>query len=443
MEEYIKTLLEQVRCKKAHSMIEEEIRGHIEEQTEANIASGMTEEEAIKEAVKDMGSPVEAGISLDRIHRPQMAWNMVIVMAVITIISIVIHALIGKDGLGSSKFAFYSIVGFLIMLGVYRIDYSFMAKYAKVIAGAFILYLVAMNVGNIGVRVNGVNGLRIAGVQISTFAVMMLYIPVYGAVLYQYYGSRWAGIFKALVWMVLPMLLTWELPCASLVAILFISMAAMLSIAVGKGWFQISKKGFYISFWGTAFVLPILVVKFATAFGFMVQYQIIRMKSFLGGDESCRYLANRLQNSFRQSKWVGAGSADSLNYLSKSTDFNSSYILAYLTSSYGIMVCLLVCCILAILVVKSFRIALKQKNQLGMLMGCGCGMVFVMNIAINVLENTGVLPAMQTFLPFFSAGGSFIIVSYVLIGMILSIYRYKNIHPRRFKKVEKEGKICL
>ena len=195
MEEYIKTLLEQVRCKKAHSMIEEEIRGHIEEQTEANIASGMTEEEAIKEAVKDMGSPVEAGISLDRIHRPQMAWNMVIVMAVITIISIVIHALIGKDGLGSSKFAFYSIVGFLIMLGVYRIDYSFMAKYAKVIAGAFILYLVAMNVGNIGVRVNGVNGLRIAGVQISTFAVMMLYIPVYGAVLYQYYGSRWTGIF--------------------------------------------------------------------------------------------------------------------------------------------------------------------------------------------------------------------------------------------------------
>ena len=190
-------------------------------------------------------------------------------------------------------------------------------------------------------------------------------------------------------------------------------------------------------------MVPILVVKFASNLGFMVQYQIIRVKSFLGGDEWCCYLTNRLQNSFRQSKWVGAGSADSLNYLSKSTDFNSSYILAYLTSSYGIMVCLLVCCILAILVVKSFRIALKQKNQLGMLMGCGCGMVFVMNIAINVLENIGVLPVMQTFLPFFSAGGSFIIVSYILIGMILSIYRYKNIHPRRFKKVEKEGKICL
>ena len=38
MEEYLKTLLEQIRCKKARNVVEEEIRGHLEEQ--------------IKEAVK-------------------------------------------------------------------------------------------------------------------------------------------------------------------------------------------------------------------------------------------------------------------------------------------------------------------------------------------------------------------------------------------------------
>lgn len=32
MEDYIKTLLEQVRCQKAHPAIERELRGHIEEQ---------------------------------------------------------------------------------------------------------------------------------------------------------------------------------------------------------------------------------------------------------------------------------------------------------------------------------------------------------------------------------------------------------------------------
>lgn len=439
MEEYIKTLLEQVRCKKAHSLIEDEIRGHIEDQTEANLAAGMSEDEAVKEAVKDMGSPVEAGISLDRIHRPQMAWNMVIIMAAITIISIVIHALIGNDQLGSSKFACYSIIGFLLMLGIYRVDYSFMAKYAKIIASAFLIYLLLMIVGNIGVIINGVSGLSIAGFQLSTFAIMMLYIPVYGAVLYQYYGSGWTGILKALVWMILPVLFTMELPCFSLAAILFLSMAVILSIAVGKGWFQISKKVFFIGFWGITLALPAFIAKFAISLSWIFQHQIMRIQGFFGNNEAHCYLAEHLQSCFKSCKWIGASTTNIFNYIP--CDTNTNYILAYVTSTYGILIGLLVCSILATVVVKSFRIALNQKNQLGMLMGCGCGMVFLCNITINVLENLGLLPTIQSFLPFLSAGGSYIIVSYILIGIILSIYRYKNIHPRQFKKADKKQRV--
>jgi len=42
MEEYLKTLLEQIRCKKAHASIYHEIRGHIEEQVADNIAEDMS-----------------------------------------------------------------------------------------------------------------------------------------------------------------------------------------------------------------------------------------------------------------------------------------------------------------------------------------------------------------------------------------------------------------
>ena len=47
MEEYLKTLLEQIRCKKAHASIYHEIRGHIEEQVADNIAEGMSKDEMI------------------------------------------------------------------------------------------------------------------------------------------------------------------------------------------------------------------------------------------------------------------------------------------------------------------------------------------------------------------------------------------------------------
>ena len=45
MEEYLKTLLEQIRCKKARNVVEEEIRGHLEEQIEENRMAGMDPQE--------------------------------------------------------------------------------------------------------------------------------------------------------------------------------------------------------------------------------------------------------------------------------------------------------------------------------------------------------------------------------------------------------------
>ena len=84
MDEYLKTLLEQIRCKKARPYIRQELQNHMEDQIEANIHAGMDYESAEKEAVKDMGDPVEAGISLDRIHKPQIAWKLLFMIALIT-----------------------------------------------------------------------------------------------------------------------------------------------------------------------------------------------------------------------------------------------------------------------------------------------------------------------------------------------------------------------
>ena len=125
MEEYIKKLLEQVRFRKAHKGIEDEIRAHIEDQIDDNIAAGMDSEATEKAAVIDMGDPVEVGISMDRIHRPQIAWSMFLGAVIIGIIGSIIHLLIisnstigSNTGLvpGSSSFIFYTVLGILAML---------------------------------------------------------------------------------------------------------------------------------------------------------------------------------------------------------------------------------------------------------------------------------------------------------------------------------------
>lgn len=60
-------------------------------------------------------------------------------------------------------------------------------------------------------------------------------------------------------------------------------------------------------------------------------------------------------------------------------------------------------------------------------------MVFLASTLINILENIGAFPPTVTFLPFISAGGSYVIMSYGLMGIVLSIYRYKNVYPRHVK----------
>lgn len=51
MDEYLKTLLEQIRCKKARPYIRQELQDHIEDQIAENMHAGMDRERAEKEAV--------------------------------------------------------------------------------------------------------------------------------------------------------------------------------------------------------------------------------------------------------------------------------------------------------------------------------------------------------------------------------------------------------
>ena len=85
MDEFIRALLEQVRCKKARAWIAREITDHIEDATAALEQEGMTHEQALAAAVQSMGDPVAIGVELDRIHRPRMDWRTFIMIVILNL----------------------------------------------------------------------------------------------------------------------------------------------------------------------------------------------------------------------------------------------------------------------------------------------------------------------------------------------------------------------
>lgn len=76
-ESYIRDVVEQIRCVRARDGIAKELSDHIEDQTAAYEERGVPYEDAVKRAVQEMGDPVEVGVELDRIHRPQTDYKLI------------------------------------------------------------------------------------------------------------------------------------------------------------------------------------------------------------------------------------------------------------------------------------------------------------------------------------------------------------------------------
>lgn len=429
MDEYLKILLDQIRCKKARPYIQQELQNHIEDQIEANMHAGMDREQAEKEAVRDMGDPVETGISLDSIHKPQIAWKLLGIIIVISIVGILIHVGIarhinGSDVYTSDRYVFHVIIGLAVMMFLYLLDYTFLAKFSKVIA--IVLLAVCLLTLFSGNSVNGATvwmalpGGRIISVQ----ALMLFYIPIYGAILYKYHGSGYQGVLKAVIWMVVPVVLVFMLPSFSIAGRMFISMLIMLTIAIKKNWFVVEKKKTICGLWTGFMIMPMAILGVAYLKKELAEYQIERIRTIFSLDGEWMRLF------WKQDRLIGKSGADITESL---PGFNSDYILTYISSVYGTIIAILLCCILAVLILAVFNTVMNQKNQLGMMMGCGCGMVFLMNFLVNILENLGIFPQSMTFLPLISAGGSYIVAAYGLLGIVLSVYRYKNVYPRNSK----------
>ena len=445
MEAYLEKLLLQIRCKKARPYISDEIRSHIESQIEDNLSAGMEYEEAEKCAVADMGDPVEVGISLDKIHRPKIAWKLIAIVGILSLLGIIVqqsvfYKVVQSDsgayiqevyGDITNGFVLNVIFGFIIMCGIYFIDYTVIAKYSKIIG----LVICTMGVwGLTGCSGGVVNGMYYSvgfgSLLIPIKPLMMLYVPLYAAILYKYKGGGVWALIKACIWLIVPVIITFKLPNIVVTGIIMVSMLIQLTVAVIKGWFRASHKKALISLWAIFMVLPVVALFAMYKFRLLADYQIERINAFLTASGDASYLTSLLRTLRADIQMVGDSGNDVINSLPA---FNSDYIFTYILNSYGLMAGVVVCAVLATLVRFVFGAAIKQKNELGMVMGLGCGMIFLLNAVINVLCAIGMLPPASSFLPFLSADRGNILLCYALIGIMMSIYRYKDVYPKSIK----------
>ena len=239
IERYLETAGAQVRWKRVRPALERELRTHLEEQTEAYLAEGMTEDAAEAEAVRQMGDAETVGLALDAVHRPKRQTAILLFAGLAIVLGMYLRA----EWIGSS-YAFALASGLLAcgaLLGGYYLDYRCLSRYAWYIYGA-VLVLGAVCVYQ--TTFMGPGAPRMLGITVgdtSEYAAL-LYPAAYALAVYALQGKKggfWLSL-AAVAPFALPFL--WDRYVGILPQLLFaVCAAAVLLSAIRAGLFQVKK----------------------------------------------------------------------------------------------------------------------------------------------------------------------------------------------------------
>ena len=90
---YTEKVCAQIRWKKAHGVVAQEIENHLIDQKNAYMDMGDSESTAEEKALLQMGDPVAVGAALDGTHKPAPQWGMMGLVMVLFAIGACIHFL--------------------------------------------------------------------------------------------------------------------------------------------------------------------------------------------------------------------------------------------------------------------------------------------------------------------------------------------------------------
>ena len=388
MVEHSKNLLEKVKFQKANEAIQEGSSGHSEK---------------------------------------QIAWRIVISAVIVGVLGSIIHIILTKEAVasgkeiyisGSSKFILFTALGIVILLLFYLADYTKLGKYSKIIFVTVLVLYVLSTDGTLFVWVHE---------EIFASSLMLMMVPAYAGIIYKYREGSFGALIRSLLWILAPCGFVFVIYHDLVAVIMALSMLTQLTIAIGKGWFNVPKFQVIIAIWLFFVLVPISGLWTMYIFGFIPEHLIARVSFMLHLGFKEYYTGGPIGEIIDNSSIIGNSNADILGTLYNADNI---YILTYIVAKWGVLAGLGVVSAVSIVILSGLFAFLKVKNQLGVVMGSGCMMVLAVNGLLSILTGFGVAPYFSSFLPFISAGGSNLLISYAFLGIILSIYKYKSVYPQ-------------
>lgn len=163
------------------------------------------------------------------------------------------------------------------------------------------------------------------------------------------------------------------------------------------------------------------------AMGILIAYQLVphvraRIERFMDKGSGDTFQIDTALESFAQGGWLGKGPGEG-TVKRILPDAHTDFIFAVTAEEFGIVVCILLVMLFALIVLRSLAVAQKAEDPFIRLAVTGLALLFGIQAAINMMVNLHMMPAKGMTLPFISYGGSSLISLAIGTGFLLALTR--------------------
>lgn len=408
MEAYLRQVLQQIRWKRARTVIGQELQNHLEDQYQAFLEEGLSPTEAEAETVRQMGDPVSVGKALDALHRPRREWSflwLALLLLGCGILLSLANAGFQWNRIFQARLG-CAVIGLVLGVLLYFWD-------GKLLCDKPVLLAVLLGLVPLFAR-------RFYSSSFDlTFDQGLLLLPLaMGLMVCAMRGHGWRGISACLQLEFLLILdciqaKSFYFTCFIILFCLFL----LLKQAAGDPVPQSRKLGM------------VLIVGFHIAA--VAVFWLLRgaLSSFLPVNSSEFGAASLPYQIFWGSRWFSSDVTTlSPSQLSLLQD---RFALTWLARQYGMIVVVLLVGIVLLFLARGFRICQRQGSPLGR----DCGRSILSALAFESLGYFAQcmigLPGAHFFLPLVDTSGPALVVELALIGLLLGLFRQNTLLEAR------------
>jgi len=429
--EYVSTVCQQMRWKKARERVSDELTSHIADSRDAYLSQGLNEADATASAITDTGDAAIVGTQLDRVHRPKPQWGMLGTSAVLIILGLLVYAYF-TGGLTANRLLFTG-VGVAGLVGAYFIDFTWLAKYPKTLlfaVSATSLVVPFMRLTRRGAPFDAsVFNHAGSGIQFYSIedAIVLIFPLVLAVIVFYAKGKGYWGLIITGLSFALLVMVAFGIAVSG-AGRFTITGFLLLGIAVAKGMFNTKKLSAALVACGPVTVLYLIALVLNMTNEFARRALSERIIIFFDpsfAPYTRGYWPMVTRGVLREAAWFGRGNSEwwlnLLYYPPVGVSYRSA--LSALIGLTGWVSFVVIVIALLFFIIKGAKRCFRQKSNLGLLVSSAVMLTFAVQAIEYVIYNMGFQVVRPVALPLVVSDNVAFIVNAVLIGFMLSVFR--------------------